>query len=110
MLKWHYPSNSGGITRKADGAVGVAATLEYDGDATGTFTKRYAFKTALKIFRRDAFDEKVEVFFVLASRLIVPLIDKAFVMQIRIGKVQGWNAAYEEELYSQEMDQNQAFG
>ena len=53
-------------------------------------------------------DEIIKVFLVRASRLIFPLTSEAFVVQIRISKILGRNAMYE-DLYTQDIETNEAF-
>jgi len=65
-------------------------------------------ETVPKMILRDMIDEIIKVFLVRASRLIFPLTSEAFVVQIRISKILGRNAMYE-DLYTQDIETNEAF-
>lgn len=108
MLKWHYPGNGGGIARTAFRPVGIATALEYNVDRIRSLAMRCVSEAVPKMILRDMIDEIIKVFLVRASRIIFPLISETFVVQIRIGKIEGWNAT-NEDLYTQGIDTNEAF-
>jgi len=74
------------------GPTRVDTALVGDGDHIRFFTVGLHAVTGTKtirifIFIRKALDDIIEGFLVLASWLVFPLIDYAFVVKIRIGKV-----------------------
>lgn len=111
--KWHFPGNACGKARAALGLVGVSTALEYDVYHIGTsHSSCHVTKSVAKSRVNNQIDVRVKVFLILTSWLILSLTDEAFVVQIRIGQIQGRNIAYKEQLcghHGQEKDQNKSF-